>query len=174
MNDIFNQFPNLKTERLTLRQLTFNDIEVIYELRSSKEINKLISRKTPNNLEESEDFIKVCHIEFKNENRIFWAIEFKNEVIGTIVYHKIKTDKNYAEIGYELNPDFQQKGLMSEALKVVLEFGIEKMQLKTIEAFTHKNNIASIALLKKHNFDFQPNRKCESVENNRIWKLEFK
>lgn len=168
----FDTFPNLKTERLTLRELNFNDVQAIFKLRSSKEINKLISRKTPKNLSEAKEFIQTCHEEFKNENRIFWAINFNNNLIGTIVYHKIDTQNNYAEIGYELNPIFQQQGFMSEALKKVLKFGFNKMKLKTIEAFTHENNIASIALLKKHCFIYQPNRKCSHFESNRIFKIE--
>ena len=47
------------------------------------------------------------------------------------------------------------------------------MQLKIIEAFTHQNNIASIALLEKHNFVFQPERSDESFENNRIFRLDI-
>ena len=46
----FKTFPNLKTERLKLRQLNFNDIKAIFDLRSSKEINKLITRQTPKNI----------------------------------------------------------------------------------------------------------------------------
>lgn len=172
MDFTFNTFPNLKSERLVLRELNLNDVKAIFELRSSKEINKLISRETPKNIEDAKEFIEVCHQEFKNENRVFWAIEFENKIIGTIVYHKISIQDNYAEIGYELNPNYQQKGFMSEALKAVLNFGFQKMNLKTIEAFTHKNNIASITLLKKHHFKYQPERKCESFEHNRIFKIE--
>ena len=61
---------------------------------------------------------------------------------------------------------------MSEALQTVLEFGIKKLHLKTIEAFTHKNNIASKALLEKHHFKFQPNRRCKVYSFNRIWRLD--
>ena len=174
MSFYFSTFPILNTQRLTLRELSFKDIEVIYKLRSSKEVNKLITRETPKNLEDAQAFIKTCHQEFKNENRIFWAIELNEKLVGTIVFHKIDLKVKYAEIGYELNPKFQQKGIMSEAMKTVLEFGIDKMKLKTIEAFTHKNNTASIALLEKHLFIFQPKRVCEIVEDNRIWKLEVR
>ena len=61
---------------------------------------------------------------------------------------------------------------MSEAMTAVLKFEAEHLKLKTIEAFTHKNNVASRALLEKHHFVFQPKRKCESFEYNRIFKLE--
>lgn len=167
----FTTFPELKTERLILRALSFDDISAIFELRSSEEVNKLISRKTPKNLKEAEDFITVCHKEFENGNRIFWGMEFDKQIIGTIVFHSISLENTYAEIGYELFPKHHQKGFMSEALKTVLQFGFEKMNFKTIEAFTHKNNIASKALLKKHGFIFQPERKCEIFVHNRIFKL---
>ena len=167
----FSTFPTLKTERLILRALTFDDVKSIFELRSSKEVNKLITRKTPKNLEEANDFISVCHKEFTNKNRIFWAMEFNKKLIGTIVFHRISLKTEYAEIGCELFPNYQKKGFMNEAMTTVLKFGFDILKLKTIEAFTHKNNIASIALLKKYNFVFQPERKCESVEHNRIFKL---
>ena len=40
------------------------------------------------------------------------------------------------------------------------------MELKTIEAFTHKNNTASISLLEKQKFVFEPEIKDEGFENN--------
>ena len=171
MNFNFINFPRLRTERLTLRELSFDDIEVIYKLRSNKKVNKLITRNTPKNLNNAKSFILTCHQEFKNENRIFWVIEFEKNLIGTIVYHRISLENNYAEIGYELDPRFHQKGIMSEAMKAVLDFGNDSMNLKTIEAYTHQNNIASISLLEKYNFVFQPEKRCENVDDNRIWKL---
>tara|TARA_R110001632_G_scaffold68401_1_gene160300 strand:+ start:619 stop:1143 length:525 start_codon:yes stop_codon:yes gene_type:complete len=173
MNFNFANFPILETERIFLRKLYFDDVDAIFELRSSEVINKLITRKTPKSKEEALDFIKVCHQEFKNGNRIFWAIEFEKEVIGTIVFHRISSENSYAEIGYELNPDYHKKGLMSEAMKAVLEFGFNQIDLKTIEAFTHKNNIPSITLLEKHHFVFQPERRDDGFENNRIFRLEL-
>lgn len=170
----FSSFPILKSKRLTLRELSFNDTQAIFKLRSNKKINKLITRQIPKNLNDAEKFIKTCYSEFKKENRIFWAIEFNNTIIGTIVLHKISMLNNYAEIGYELNTKHQQKGFMFEAMKTVLEFAIHNLKLKTIEAFTHKNNIASIALLEKHNFVFLPHKKCSNVVNNRIWELKIK
>lgn len=169
----FLHFPELKTERLLLRQLNTNDANAIFKLRSNKEINKLITRKIPKCIEDTEEFISVCHQEFEKQNRIFWAMELKEtkEVIGTIVFHNISLDENYVEIGYELNPTFHKKGLMNEAMQAVVAFGVKTMKLKVIEAFTHQNNIASSALLEKHNFVFQPERRDEGFENNRIFKL---
>ena len=168
-------FPEIYTKRLLLRQSKINDVQEIFELRTNPEINRLITRKTPNNLEETAEFISICHQEFEKQNRIFWTMESKatKKVIGSIVFHNISLNDDYVEIGYELNPVFHNKGLMSEAMKAVLKFGKNSMNAKTIEAFTHQNNIASIALLEKHNFVFQPKRKCKVVENNRIFRLDI-
>ncbi|APZ47889.1 N-acetyltransferase [Polaribacter reichenbachii] len=173
MNFDFKNFPEIKTERLLLREATFKDINSVYELRSSKEINKFVGTKRVKNLEEAKDFIEVCNNLYQKEKRIFWLIAYQTQVIGSIVLHQIDIPKNYAEIGYKLKPEFQQKGLMTEAMQSVLGFGKSKMKLKTIEAFTHKNNLASIALLEKLDFVFQPNRKCKTFDFNRIYKLEI-
>lgn len=169
----FSTFPELATERLTLRQLTFDDIKPIFRLRSNREINELITRETPKNLNEAEAFIDTCLNEFTNENRVFWGLELKksNQLIGSIALHRIDLENNFAEIGYELNPDYQDEGYMSEAMSEVLDFGITAMNLKTLEAFTHQNNTASIALLEKYLFVLQPDRRDEAIANNRIYKF---
>ncbi|WP_435415928.1 GNAT family N-acetyltransferase [Polaribacter aestuariivivens] len=167
----FKTFPTLKTERLLIRQASFNDIKAVFELRSCEETNKFVATKKVQNFDEAKDFIVICDKLYKEENRIFWLIQYKNKVIGSIVLHRISLKVNYAEIGYKLKPAFQQKGFMSEALKEVLKFAFQKINLKIIEAFTHKNNIASIALLEKHNFIFQPERTDIGFEHNQIFKL---
>ncbi|MFT4576078.1 MAG: ribosomal-protein-alanine N-acetyltransferase [Polaribacter sp.] len=169
----FTLFPELSTERLVLRQLTFDDKKAIFRLRSNKEINEFIQRETLKNLNQAEGFIQTCLDEFEKENRVFWAmvLEDSNQLIGTIVLHKVDLENNYAEIGFEMNPDYQDEGYMSEAMSTILDFGTTAMNLKTIEAYTHQNNTASIALLEKYLFVLQPERKDEAVEDNRIYKF---
>lgn len=147
-------FPELSTERTILRQLSFKDKRAIFKLRSNKDINKLITRQIPKNLNDADAFIEGCLSEFENENCIFWAMQLQEtqQIVGTIALNKINSKNSYAEIDYELSPDYQKEGLMTEAMKVVLEFGKNTLNLKTIDAFTHKNNNDSITLLEKHQF----------------------
>lgn len=168
----FQQFPELNTKRLLLKEANLNDAKAVFDLRSSKEINKFVGTKLVEKIQEAEDFIETCSKLYQQKNRIFWLIHFQGEVIGSIVLHNISLTDNYAEIGYKLKPQFQKKGLMSEAMECIISFANYKLNIKVIEAFTHKNNEASIALLKKHNFVFQPDRKCKVYDFNRIWKLE--
>ena len=59
------------------------------------------------------------------------------------------SDRKTAELGYDLLPEFFNKGIMSEALQQVILFGQETLKLNTIEAYTHQDNSNSIKLLEK-------------------------
>jgi len=170
----FESFPKLETERLTLRQLNLNDAKSIFSLRTNKEVNEFITREVPNNLAEARAFIDSVTNLIDENKAIFWIIESKNnnELIGSIGLRHFDVEDNYAEIGYEINPSYQQRGLMNEAFEVVLKFAFEEMELEAIEAFTHMDNDASIALLEKHNFVYQSERIDDKVENNYIYRLE--
>jgi ribosomal-protein-alanine N-acetyltransferase len=174
MNYNFTPFPVLETERLSLRALNLDDAKSIFGLRTNKEVNEFIDRKTPNNLSEARAFIDLISNLTANNKGVFWVIESKSnhQLIGTIGLRNFEDEENYAEIGYELDPIYQQKGFMSEAFEVVLNFGFTDLALNTIEAFTHQNNTDSITLLKKQKFVLHPERRDEGFENNRSYRLE--
>ncbi|WP_158838383.1 GNAT family N-acetyltransferase [Polaribacter sp. L3A8] len=170
----FTTFPVLETERLTLRALNLEDAKAIFGLRANKEVNEYIKREPPKNLSESRAFIDEISNLIAENKGIFWVLQSNNslELLGTIGLRNFDVADNYAEIGYEIHPDYQERGYMTEAFEEVLEYGFDKLGLKTIEAFTHKNNLASITLLHKLDFDLQTERVDENVEDNRIYKLE--
>lgn len=176
MKHNFTPFPVLETERLTLRELRLQDAKAIFGLRTNKEVNEFIDRKIPRNLSETRAFIDRISILAENGKGIFWVIESKNnlQLLGTIGLRNFEDEDedDYAEIGYELEPNHQQKGFMNEAFDAILNFGFNTLKLKTIEAFTHYNNTASIALLKKQNFVFHPEISDEGFVNNRSYRLQ--
>jgi ribosomal-protein-alanine N-acetyltransferase len=83
-----------------------------------------------------------------------WAITLKNEpkLIGTIVYWNIIKEKDEAEVGYELLPQWHGKGIMQEALSKVIEFGFTTLGIKTIVADPKAGNQRSVKLLEKCGF----------------------
>ena len=59
-------------------------------------------------------------------------------MLGTVGLRNFETEEDYAEIGYDMHPDFQENGYMSEAFKAILNFSAKQMDLKFLEAFTHQ------------------------------------
>ena len=72
--------------------------------------------------------------------------------MGTIGYYRTTPEHYRAEIGYLLASKLHRKGLMQEALGVVLSYGFENMQLHSVEANTNPANLASQRLLEKFGF----------------------
>jgi ribosomal-protein-alanine N-acetyltransferase len=173
MNFDFTTFPILETERLTLRALNLDDAKAIFGLRTNKAVLEFIDRKALRNLSESRAFIDLISNLMRTNKGLFWVLELKSnhQFIGTVGLRNFEDEENFAEIGYELDPIYQQKGFMFEAFDEVLRFGFQKLSLNTIEAFTHKDNTASIALLKKQKFILDSNRRDEGFENNRSYRL---
>ena len=147
-------FPVLKTERLTLRQLVSSDDQAIFALRSDENVNKYLDRKPGKSRDDAKNFIRTILENTQRNNSIYWAITLSgtDKLIGTICLFDIANDKSKGEIGYELLPEFQGKGIMLEAISKVIEFGFHYIGLKSIDAYTHAENHNSTRLLEKLNF----------------------
>ena len=173
MNINFTPFPVLKTERLLLRKLSPKDDKEIYFLRSDERVNKYIDRLRAASPEDAQNFINKTNRAIENNEFIDWAITFKDysKLIGTICLWNISKEENKAEVGYELLPDFQGKGIASEVFSAVVNFGFNVMKLQTIEAYTHKENQSSIKLLEKFNFKRDPEAEAKidrAVDPNNV------
>ena len=163
-------FPILITERLKLRKIVAADVDRIHFLRSNKEINKYIPRE-PQTREKAIAHIQLLTSNLKTDKSISWGITTKisNELIGSICLWNFSEDKKTAEVGYDLDPEFQGKGIMGEALKAVLDFGFNQRGFETIEAYTDYRNIPSKKLLKSHGFIPREGIKNTDNQNNEVY-----
>lgn len=171
MNQVI--FPLLISERLFLRQLNSNDANEVFFLRSSKLVGAFIAREPQETISQAIEFIQKTHDAFILNNAITWGITLKENdfLIGTISLHSFTQGNSVAEVGYDLNPEYQKKGIMSEALKLVLNYGFYKKQFIKIEAFTQKENESSKILLKHNNFELHLTRTDPGFPKNIIFEL---
>jgi [ribosomal protein S5]-alanine N-acetyltransferase len=153
-NRNFTPFPVLKTERLTLRQLLIVDANEIFALRSDENVNKYLNREPAKSIVDANNFIQGINGNIQRNESIYWAIALNGtaKLIGTICLFDFSGDNSKAEIGYELSPGFQGKGIMQEAISIVIDFGMQHIGLNTLEAYTHSENQRSTRLLEKFNF----------------------
>lgn len=150
----FNPFPALRTDRLLLRQLEMSDDKLIFEYQSNKENFKFVDMPIYTSIGEAQSYIVKMNTGVENNKWIIWAIADINTniILGTISIWNISKDQSKAELGYGLFPGNSGKGVMSEAMKKVVEYGFCDMGLKTIEAYTNIMNDKSVALLERNNF----------------------
>ena len=149
-----SKFKNIETNRLNLRGLEIDDAKQLQALRCDEKVNKFIDRPKSATLLEMSRYILEIKENVKYGRWYYWAICEKHSdlLIGTLCLWSFNSGRNTADIGYELLPSFQGKGLMAEALKSIINFSFEKLKLYSILACTNPENNASVALLIRNRF----------------------
>ena len=147
------QFPALTTGRLILGELVEGDAAGLVNLRSDVRVNQYLNRPKSMTNEEAAAFIRKINDGLK-KGWYYWVISLTGYpgLIGTICLWNFNEENESAEVGYELSPDFQGKGLMREALSKVISFGFDTAGFKQIIAYTHSGNARSKSLLEKSGF----------------------
>src|SRR5665213_2420913 len=135
-------FPLLATDRLILRKLEMNDADELLKLRSDESVNKYLDRPKSITFNETLEFINKIETALSKNESFYWAISLKDnsKLIGAICLWNLDKENSRAEIGYELLPVYQGKGLMQEALSKIIEFGFQTLGFKTIVAYPNAYN----------------------------------
>lgn len=164
----------LETERLILKPIDESHVEDILEIRSNEVVNQFVKRIPPKTNYDALDYILTIKKRVQNKESLNWGISYKNQqnLIGTICLWKFSDDRTEAEVGYELLPDHHRKGIMSEALSAVLNYGFNELNLLEILAFTNKFNENSKGLLVKHDFVLQEGRTDDGFPENLVFSLK--
>lgn len=150
----FLPFKTLESERLLLRQMTPEDVNEVFEIRSNPELMKYIPRPILKNKEEALELINTINNNILKNEGINWAITLKpdNKLLGYIGHYRIKWEDFRSEIGYMILPEAQGKGIVSEAVSLVIKYGFEEMQMHSLEAVIDPENNASARVLEKNGF----------------------
>lgn len=165
-----NPFPLLETDRLRLRQANPKDSQDIYAVFSDPKVTEFHDLTTFESVDEAMGVIERRAKTFTSGQGIRWAIELKpvHRVIGScgFSWHPDPAIKG-AEIGYELASERWRKGIMSEALSTILQYGFESRALEFVIAQVMLENVASKGLLEKLGF-----RSQQIIEKGGFWKGE--
>lgn len=163
--------PTLTTERLVIRALSVEDAPAIQLLRSNDIVNQFLDRPKTTTIQAAEEFIEKIHKGTLRKDCYYWAICCKNtnKLMGTTCLWNISEEDTKGEIGYELHPDYQGKGIMHEAVSAVIDFAFNALHFAELTATTKPENVASIKLLDKHGFMPDKNFALKTNEDLKGW-----
>lgn len=150
----FTSFPTLHTPRLLLREMTADDAESLFQLRSNEQAMRYLGRPLQKDVSEAVEFIEKIRANFAQNEAVAWGIAFHGQpnLLGNISFWKMDKANHRTEIGYMLHPDYWGQGIMSEAMTAALEYCFRVLNFHSIEANTDPENEASGRLLEKHGF----------------------
>ncbi|WP_108669778.1 GNAT family N-acetyltransferase [Peribacillus acanthi] len=165
-----NNFPVLNTERFVLRKIVESDAQEIFEYFSDDAVTKYYDLDSFTNIEQAHEVIKRWEKRFEVHQGFRWGIALKenNRLIGSCGFHNWAKEHFKAEIGYEVTPAYWRKGVITEVLQAVLQFGFEEMDLFRIEAYYDPENIASKGSLEKAGFTYEGTLRKAAFEKGRF------
>lgn len=140
----------IETERLFLRELTPDVYNQVFCSYSDADIKDFFGIQSDEALfKEKEKFKKGLTTFNKSFCNFQIIIKNNNIIIGMCGFHTWAIEHYRAELGYAIHLEAEKrKGYMKEALKPIIKYGFDKMNLHRIEALIGPNNITSIALVK--------------------------
>ncbi|MEQ2130644.1 GNAT family protein [Caldanaerobacter subterraneus KAk] len=166
--------PVLETSRLILKKISLEDAEDMFEYASDPEVTKYVSWEYHKNIEDSLNLIKrILSISDKEEVAI-WGLYLKEneKLIGTCELN-IDRKNMIGEIAFALGKKYWNKGIMTEAVREVIEFGFEKLNLNRIQARCMVENIASERVMQKVGMKFEGILREALFAKGRFWDMKM-
>ncbi|MCL5018547.1 MAG: GNAT family N-acetyltransferase [Candidatus Pacearchaeota archaeon] len=139
---------------ISLRKIKTSDAKYIAKILSNKEVLKTLDPKHP--FPVPIDYVKnkipLDKENWKKGSAYKFVILGDDKVVGQIsLYNPDKNKKSY-EVGYFIGYDYWNKGITTNAVKQIIEFGFKKLNLEKVWSVVPKRNPASIKVLKKAGF----------------------
>jgi len=160
----------LETDRLILRAWEITDLDDFFEYASVEGVGEKAGWEHHKSKDKSLEILKM----FIEEKKVFAIVLKENQkVIGSIGIEELgeELDKDLdnlpgRELGYVLNKDYWNKGIMTEAVSKVVDYCFNTLKLNFLMASYFNHNIASKKVLENLNFKFYKDIIIKTGYNN--------
>ena len=160
----------LETDRLILRAWEITDLDDFFEYASVEGVGEKAGWEHHKSKDKSLEILKM----FMEEKKVFAIVLKENQkVIGSIGIEELseELDKDSdnllgRELGYVLNKDYWNKGIMTEAVSKVVDYCFNTLKLNFLMASYFNHNIASKKVLENLNFKFYKDIIIKTGYNN--------
>ncbi|MGG0176859.1 GNAT family N-acetyltransferase [Gottfriedia acidiceleris] len=144
-------------EDVSLRMLNIDDAEEFYNLTISSKNYLKEWLGWLDNIESVEDTAQNIKKRLKEfvENKGYpksFAIIYRGQIAGSIGFNVIDKTSKIGEVGYWLGKQYQGKGLMTKALRTLINYGFEELDLNRIQIKAAVENKKSRALPERMGF----------------------
>lgn len=148
----------LETERLILRKFKITDAQDMFDnYASSDNVTKYMTWETHKNIDVTKEYLQSLTESYSDGKVFDWAIKLKseNKVIGSISAKNLNENISKIEIGYCIGEKWWNHGIVTEALKEIIRFLSEEVDINRIEAYHDIRNPASGRVMQKCGMKFE-------------------
>ncbi|MFR5794331.1 MAG: GNAT family N-acetyltransferase [Christensenellales bacterium] len=137
--------------RLTLRRMTMKDAKDVFEYSRDADVARHVLWSAQKDIGEAKDYCRYMTRRYRADEPSSWGIVDKKtgHLVGTIGYMNYDMDNASVEIGYSLAKWMWNGGYMTEALRRVIDYTFDAMDINRIEAQHELDNPASGRVMEK-------------------------
>lgn len=160
IRNLFDNLPEIETERIFLKKPTYDHAKEIFEFMSDPRIYKYIDYLKPHkSINDTLNYIQTLNLKTYLANASWWAAFYKknNKLIGLCGLSSIDFIKKSCSVAGLEHPDYWNQGFGTEVLITLIKFANEKLGLSTVTGITLQNNISACKVLEKNNFKSKAN-----------------
>jgi ribosomal-protein-alanine N-acetyltransferase len=166
-------FPTLYTEHLILREIVASDANALFQIHSDAETMRWFGVDPITDIAQANQITAMFAGWFTGGTGVRWGIERRSDarLIGTCGFFRWNKSWRNCLLGFELARDATGQGYMTAALRAVLAHGFGPMGLHRIQAESHADNHASIAVLTRLGFRFEGTHREQAFWGGRFHDL---
>lgn len=162
----------LETDRLILRRYETKDAAAMFNnWASDPEVTKFLMWKTHSSEEVSKKIITDWLTQYSDEKYYHWAIVLKDngdEPIGDIAVVHMNEDVSMMHIGYCIGRNWWHQGVTSEALKTVMDYLFDVVNVNRIESRHDPRNPNSGKVMQKCGMKYEGTLRSSDWNNQGI------
>ncbi|MCW3122341.1 MAG: family N-acetyltransferase [Flavipsychrobacter sp.] len=153
MPELFETFPVLHTSRLDLIEITPAHRVDLFRIFTDERVTKYYDVLPLNEESDAQKIMDILAQRYQNKTGIRWGIALKGhkEIIGNLGFNTF-TPGHRSTIGYSIEPEYWNKGLITEAIQEIVRYGFNELGVNRIEAEVMPGNTASEKVLDKLGF----------------------
>jgi ribosomal-protein-serine acetyltransferase len=104
----------------------------------------------------------------KNGEAYFWCIWEKTSIIGLVLIKDIDNKAKTAEVGYMIDEEYEGKGIVKKACKLMIDFLFIELQINKIVLSCDEENEKSVGIAKRFGFELEGILKQNIMINGKI------
>lgn len=144
-----NSFTTENFKFVNYTMLTTEQLRVLLNGRNSPEVRKWMYNPEPISWEEHLNYVEFLKT---RDDRIYWAIFYDNEIIGSECLNPYEPNTKVGVLGKFLFPEFQGKGLGGKFTYEFLDYVFSSGIANTIKAETKITNERNVKINKSIGF----------------------
>jgi ribosomal-protein-alanine N-acetyltransferase len=161
----------LETKRLVLRRFSIDDAESMFKnWANDDEVTKFLVWQPHKDINVSRNVLEQWIQNYEKNDFYQWAIELKeiNEPIGSISVVKQNDNIKMVHFGYCIGKKWWNKGIVSEALNILIKFFFEEVGVNRVEARHDPNNPNSGKVMLKCGMKYEGHMRQADKNNQGI------